>query len=106
MQKRRPVMLAILDGWGWREDPADNAVRQAPVVCGNCRKAVHPQVCMQSFPDHSSPGIGKQLAEYSSRLDSPKPPMEHANEARTFLRAWQGQAPCDVNSPAKSAYYT
>jgi 2,3-bisphosphoglycerate-independent phosphoglycerate mutase len=29
MQKRRPVMLAILDGWGWREDPADNAVVQA-----------------------------------------------------------------------------
>src|SRR5436190_20569332 len=29
MQKRRPVMLVILDGWGWREDPADNAVRQA-----------------------------------------------------------------------------
>jgi len=29
MQRRRPVMLAILDGWGWREDPSDNAVRQA-----------------------------------------------------------------------------
>jgi 2,3-bisphosphoglycerate-independent phosphoglycerate mutase len=29
MQRRRPVMLAILDGWGWREDPADNAVKQA-----------------------------------------------------------------------------
>jgi 2,3-bisphosphoglycerate-independent phosphoglycerate mutase len=29
MQQRRPVMLAILDGWGWREDSADNAVRQA-----------------------------------------------------------------------------
>src|SRR5262245_18028115 len=28
-QKRRPVMLVILDGWGWREDDADNAVRQA-----------------------------------------------------------------------------
>ena len=28
-QKRRPVMLAILDGWGWREDAADNAVRLA-----------------------------------------------------------------------------
>ena len=27
MQKRRPVMLAILDGWGWRDDPADNAIR-------------------------------------------------------------------------------
>ena len=24
----RPVMLAILDGWGWREDRADNATRQ------------------------------------------------------------------------------
>jgi 2,3-bisphosphoglycerate-independent phosphoglycerate mutase len=29
MQKRRPVMLVIMDGWGWREDPADNAVLQA-----------------------------------------------------------------------------
>src|SRR6266853_508591 len=29
MQRRRPVMLVILDGFGWREDSADNAVRQA-----------------------------------------------------------------------------
>ncbi|MGG5820487.1 2,3-bisphosphoglycerate-independent phosphoglycerate mutase [Falsiroseomonas sp. HW251] len=29
MPPHRPVMLVILDGWGWREDPADNAVRQA-----------------------------------------------------------------------------
>ncbi|MPZ55762.1 MAG: 2,3-bisphosphoglycerate-independent phosphoglycerate mutase [Rhizobiales bacterium] len=29
MQPRRPVMLVILDGWGWRDDPADNAVLQA-----------------------------------------------------------------------------
>ena len=29
MQAWRPVMLVILDGWGWREDPADNAVLQA-----------------------------------------------------------------------------
>ena len=29
MQERRPVMLVVLDGWGWREDVADNAVRQA-----------------------------------------------------------------------------
>ncbi|MDB5589897.1 2,3-bisphosphoglycerate-independent phosphoglycerate mutase [Enterovirga sp.] len=28
-QRRRPVMLVILDGFGWREDPADNAVAQA-----------------------------------------------------------------------------
>ena len=29
MQQRRPVMLVILDGLGWRDDPADNAIRQA-----------------------------------------------------------------------------
>jgi 2,3-bisphosphoglycerate-independent phosphoglycerate mutase len=29
MQRRRPVMLVILDGWGWREERADNAIRQA-----------------------------------------------------------------------------
>src|SRR5580658_1338861 len=29
MQQRRPVMLVILDGWGWREETADNAIRQA-----------------------------------------------------------------------------
>ena len=29
MSIARPTMLAILDGWGWREDFADNAVRQA-----------------------------------------------------------------------------
>jgi 2,3-bisphosphoglycerate-independent phosphoglycerate mutase len=29
MPKYRPVMLVIMDGWGFREDPADNAVRQA-----------------------------------------------------------------------------
>src|SRR3954468_11302914 len=28
-QKRRPVMLVILDGFGWREEVADNAVPQA-----------------------------------------------------------------------------
>src|ERR1051325_6644695 len=29
MQRRRPVMLVVLDGWGRREERADNAVRQA-----------------------------------------------------------------------------
>ena len=28
-QAIRPVMLTILDGFGWREDSADNAVRLA-----------------------------------------------------------------------------
>ncbi len=29
MPPPRPVMLMILDGWGWREDASDNAIRQA-----------------------------------------------------------------------------
>src|SRR3981081_1039699 len=29
MQRQRPVMLVVLDGFGWREEAADNAVRQA-----------------------------------------------------------------------------
>jgi 2,3-bisphosphoglycerate-independent phosphoglycerate mutase len=29
MQRRRPVMLVIMDGWGWREEARDNAIRQA-----------------------------------------------------------------------------
>ncbi|HEY1541481.1 MAG TPA: 2,3-bisphosphoglycerate-independent phosphoglycerate mutase [Xanthobacteraceae bacterium] len=29
MQQRRPVMLVVLDGFGWREEEADNAVRLA-----------------------------------------------------------------------------
>lgn len=29
MKPQRPVMLVILDGWGWRDDATDNAVRQA-----------------------------------------------------------------------------
>src|SRR5262245_56513593 len=29
MRNPRPVMLVVLDGWGWREEAADNAVRQA-----------------------------------------------------------------------------
>src|SRR5678815_2759599 len=29
MQKKRPVMLVVLDGFGWRDETADNAVRLA-----------------------------------------------------------------------------
>ncbi len=29
VERRRPVMLVILDGWGWRDESADNAIRQA-----------------------------------------------------------------------------
>lgn len=33
MPRPKPVMLVILDGWGWREEAADNAVRQARTPC-------------------------------------------------------------------------
>ena len=29
MQRQRPIMLVVLDGWGWRDALEDNAVRQA-----------------------------------------------------------------------------
>ena len=39
----RPVMLVILDGFGWREDSADNAVRQAktPNFSGLWKSGAH-----------------------------------------------------------------
>src|SRR5215468_6223190 len=33
-QRRRPVMLVVLDGWGWREETADNAIDQASALRG------------------------------------------------------------------------
>ncbi|MCI0753911.1 2,3-bisphosphoglycerate-independent phosphoglycerate mutase [Teichococcus vastitatis] len=33
MPRPKPVMLVILDGWGWRDEMADNAVRQAKTPC-------------------------------------------------------------------------
>ncbi|MEY9136599.1 bisphosphoglycerate-independent phosphoglycerate mutase (AlkP superfamily) [Bradyrhizobium diazoefficiens] len=35
MDKRRSVMLVVLDGWGWRDEIADNAVRQARTLNSN-----------------------------------------------------------------------
>ncbi len=45
MQKCRPIMLVVLDGWGWREEVVGNAVRQArtPNFChlwGTCPHAL------------------------------------------------------------------
>ena len=57
MQKHRPVMLVVLDGWGWREDLADNAVRQAqtPIfdrlwgICPHscCRRPARTSACLR-----------------------------------------------------------
>lgn len=45
---RRPVMLVILDGWGWREEAADNAVRQAATPCFNTLWAAGPRAFLRT----------------------------------------------------------
>jgi 2,3-bisphosphoglycerate-independent phosphoglycerate mutase len=48
MQKRRPVMLVVLDGWGWREERADNAVRQAKTPTFNRLWTNDPHGCLRT----------------------------------------------------------
>lgn len=54
MQKRRPVMLVVLDGWGWREETADNAVRQARTPTFNMLW----ETCPHSFLHTSGKDVG------------------------------------------------
>jgi 2,3-bisphosphoglycerate-independent phosphoglycerate mutase len=48
VQKRRPVMLAILDGFGWREETADNAIRQAKTPNFNALWASCPHTLLRT----------------------------------------------------------
>ncbi len=43
MPRPKPVVLVILDGWGWREEEADNAVRQADTPCFDALWATCPR---------------------------------------------------------------
>ena len=43
MPQPKPVMLVILDGFGWREEEADNAVRQARTPCFDALWAAGPR---------------------------------------------------------------
>jgi 2,3-bisphosphoglycerate-independent phosphoglycerate mutase len=85
MQKRRPVMLVVLDGWGWREEVADNAVRQARTpnfdrLWGTCPHAlVHtsgtdvglPQGQMgNSEVGHLNIGAGRVVAQDLPRISA------------------------------------
>ena len=54
MQKRRPVMLVVLDGWGWREEAADNAIRQARTASFDRLWAT----CPHAFLDTSGEDVG------------------------------------------------
>jgi 2,3-bisphosphoglycerate-independent phosphoglycerate mutase len=48
MQRRRPVMLVVLDGWGWREEVADNAVRQARTPSFDRLWAAYPRAFLRT----------------------------------------------------------
>ncbi len=54
MQNKRPVMLVVLDGWGWREERADNAVRQAHTPTFNRLW----DACPHAFLDTSGKDVG------------------------------------------------
>ncbi|MBO1079253.1 2,3-bisphosphoglycerate-independent phosphoglycerate mutase [Roseomonas haemaphysalidis] len=56
MPQPKPVMLVILDGWGWREDEADNAVRQARTPCFDALWAAGPRAFLHTCgPDVGLP---------------------------------------------------
>src|SRR3954465_4438616 len=84
MQVRRPVMLVILDGWGWREDATDNAVRQARTpnfddLWGSCPPAfLRPSGKDVGLPDgqmgnsevgHLNIGAGRVVMQDLPRID-------------------------------------
>src|SRR3954453_9876995 len=85
MQKRRPVMLAVLDGWGWREDSADNAVRQARTPTFDRLWAAGPRAFLRTsgrdvgLPDgqmgnsevgHLNLGAGRVVMQDLPRIDA------------------------------------
>jgi 2,3-bisphosphoglycerate-independent phosphoglycerate mutase len=78
-------MLVILDGWGWREDVADNAVRQANTPCFDALWATAPHAFLHTCgPDvglptgqmgnsevgHLNLGAGRVVMQDLPRIDS------------------------------------
>ncbi|MBK1662638.1 2,3-bisphosphoglycerate-independent phosphoglycerate mutase [Paracraurococcus ruber] len=85
MPQPRPVMLVILDGWGWREDPADNAVRQARTPKFDALWAAGPRAFLHTsghdvgLPDgqmgnsevgHLNLGAGRVVMQDLPRIDA------------------------------------
>jgi len=81
----RPVMLVILDGWGWREETADNAVRQANTPCFDALWAQGPHAFLKTsgrdvgLPDgqmgnsevgHLNIGAGRVVMQDLVRIDA------------------------------------
>ncbi|MDB5414287.1 MAG: hypothetical protein JWR10_2622 [Rubritepida sp.] len=80
----RPAMLVILDGWGWREEVADNAVRQAKTpnfdrLWASCPRAfLHTSGLDVGLPDgqmgnsevgHLNIGAGRVMLQDLPRID-------------------------------------
>ncbi|WP_043359103.1 2,3-bisphosphoglycerate-independent phosphoglycerate mutase [Belnapia sp. F-4-1] len=81
----RPVMLTILDGWGWREEEADNAVRQAKTPVFDALWAAGPRAFLRTsgrdvgLPDgqmgnsevgHLNLGAGRVVMQDLPRIDA------------------------------------
>ncbi|TPW35906.1 2,3-bisphosphoglycerate-independent phosphoglycerate mutase [Oecophyllibacter saccharovorans] len=82
-KKQRPVMLTILDGFGWREDNADNAIRMAELPTFNKLWANNPHSFLQAsgeavgLPDgqignsevgHTNIGAGRVVMQELPRI--------------------------------------
>jgi 2,3-bisphosphoglycerate-independent phosphoglycerate mutase len=102
MQRRRPVMLVILDGWGWREDPADNAIRQAKTPTFDRLWQAGPQAFLHTsgedvgLPDgqmgnsevgHLNIGAGRVVTQDLPRIDNAiaEGEVERAPALRTLI---------------------
>jgi 2,3-bisphosphoglycerate-independent phosphoglycerate mutase len=84
-QRPRPVVLCILDGWGWRDDPADNAIALANTPNWDRFLTRYPHALLQSsglqvgLPDgqmgnsevgHMNLGAGRVVMQDLPRIDA------------------------------------
>ena len=84
-QRPRPVVLCILDGWGWREDPTDNAIALANTPNWDRFLTSYPHSLLQSsglqvgLPDgqmgnsevgHMNLGAGRVVMQDLPRIDA------------------------------------
>ena len=85
MSRPRPALLCILDGWGWRTDPTDNAIAQARTPNYTRMLAECPHALLQtsgravglpsgqmgnSEVGHMNIGAGRVVAQDLPRIDS------------------------------------
>lgn len=104
VQRPKPVVLLILDGWGYREDPADNAVAQATLP--NWRRLIktcpttliHSEGRYVGLPDgqmgnsevgHMNLGAGRIVYQDLTRIDA-------AIEDGSFFQNAQLNAACEA----------